>query len=829
MKVNLTLWRKLLLLHLAMVMAGVGVFGYIANEIVSGALQTQHTRYLVIRRKDAKIRANETVEMLTRGLSNELEDMRRAVVTVVASGAYAEATSRPREPDALDRVGRRMALTMSALHLDIFSLVDTDGAVVIRGTDPTRTGDRAYRWGGQGQPTPTSDVWQLVARALAGQSLASVEALPASILATERYVRDAWVQPPHGPRVRQDGPFASLAEFARIELLVSHGFFPAPEGAWEERGLALAVVTPVRDGKGQVTAAAIACRLLNRSAEVLAQSIGVRGDIGALYLGRGRVAVTADASGVAKAIGSVLPEPVADALLVGRVTQAGVEALASLGDLAAYRVLLDGQKRPIGVVYARTPTSQFGIELETERVSERLAQANSKKIIWMTAATAGLLSLAITIVYLEFVSKPLRRLVRLSQSLAAGDLDVRAPERGSDEVSMLARSMNQMATALGKSYRELEDKVVERTRSLAQSEARYRDLIESAPDMIHTLDEEGHILSVNAREVEVLGYTRSEIEHMSLRDIVPKRLWQAAQAAVNRAFQSPYPQRYETSFVTQDGRELSAEVTTTIRRENGRPIQTNIIRDVTEQRRLQRQLIESERLSAVGEMIIGVAHEIGNPLNTLGITVRNLQDDIARSNPPKELKQEYDESLDILVSELDRLNRLIDDFMKVARIPLVMVEDCDLRAVISALVKVVSPQARDAGVEIAVHIPDNIGHVPADTELLRQAFINLVLNSIEAVEPGGKVSVDVAQNDAETVVSFADNGCGIPDEHRDRVFDIFFSAKDGGSGIGLSLVHRIARAHRGSVTFDTEVGKGSTFHFVLPRKQSLVAAGAHNG
>lgn len=826
MKVSLTLRRKLLLLHLTMVVAGVGAFGYIANEIVSGAIQTQHTRFLAIRQKDAKIRANETVEMLNRGLSSELEDLRRAVVTAVVAGSYAEAASSLGEPGELERVARRMALSMRTLHLDIFTLVGPDGRVMLRGSDPKSRGDTAYRWRGEGPPRPTADVWQLVERALAGQSLASIEALPASILATERYVRETWVYPPH--HRRQDGHFASLADFVRIELLLSHGGFAPPEPANEERGLALATVTPVRERTGRVCAAVVACRLLSRSPEVLAESIGVRGDIGALYLGRGRVAVAADASGLAKPIGSVLSQPVADALLASRVTQAGVEALASLGELAAYRVLLDGQKRPIGVVYARTPTSQFGIELETERVSERLAQANSKKIIWMTAATAGLLSLAITIVYLEFVSKPLRELVQLSQSLAAGDLNVRAPEKGSDEVSLLARSMNQMATALEKSYRELEGKVIERTRSLEQSQARYRNLIESAPDMIHTLDEEGRILSVNAREVETLGYTRKELEEMSLRDIIAQRLWQATDKALARAFQSPYPQRYETVLVTQDGREISAEVTTTMRREDNRAIQTNIIRDVTEQKRLQRQLIESERLSAVGEMIIGVAHEIGNPLNTLGITVRNLQDDIARSNPPQELREEYDGSLDILVSELDRLDRLIDDFMKVARIPLVMVEDCDLQALINDLVKVVSPQADELGVEIAAHLPDGLSHIPADTELLRQAFLNLVLNSIEAVKPGGKVAIRVAQNEAETVVSFADNGCGVPDEHRDRVFDIFYSSKERGAGIGLSLVHRIARAHRSSVTFDTEVGQGSTFYFVLPRKQALVAADARN-
>ena len=820
MKISLTLWRQLVLLHLTMVVVGVVSFGYIAREIVSGTAQTQHTRYLLFRQKDAKIRANETVEMLSRGLRTDLDVLRRGVEAAVAGERCAAAFASSDDPDAARVLTERMVRVMNTMHLDILTLVDPAGRVALRASDPHRKHDTAYQWPGTPLPKPTADVNQLLARARAGQTVASIEALPASILATERYGRGQWARDPDAPLPAEPGEFRTLADLARIEL-------DAPAASaltdvyetWEERGLALTVVTPVRDDAGQIVGAAIACQLLNRTPGPLSRHLGVRGDIGALYLGRARVAMAADAAGVAKPIGSTLSEPVTQALLAGSVTQAGVEALASLGDLSAYRVLLDSQKRPIGVIYARTPTSQFGVVLESERVSERLAQANSNKIIWMTAATVGLLGFAIIIVNAEFLSKPLRDLVVFAQAIAAGDLDVRAPERGSTEVNVLARSLNQMAIELEKSYRELEDKVLERTHRLEVSEARYRDLIESAPDMIHTLDETGRITSVNAREAEVLGYTQAELEQMHLHELIAPDAWEATQAAVARAFASPSPLRYETVLVAKDGREICAEVTTTVRREGGQSIQTNIIRDVTEQRALQRQLIESERLSAVGEMIFGVAHEIRNPVNTLGITVRNLRDDIARSHPETELQREYDESLDILVSELERLDGLIEDFMTVARVPQLVLEDCDLAALIQDLVKMVASHAEQAGIETAAELPAGLEHIQGDGELLRRALLNLILNAMEAIEPGapGRVGIRVAQDESETVVSVADNGCGIADEHRDRVFDIFFTTKDSGSGIGLSMVHRIVRAHGGRVTFETTVGQGATFRVVLPR------------
>lgn len=816
MKFSLTLWRKLVLLHLTMVMVGVMAFGYIAHEIVSGTVQTQHTDFLAIRQKDAKIRANETVEMLSRGLASTLDELRRAVVTAVDTGNYAKVVLQPSDPSFRKSAAHRMTTAMRALRLDIFTLLDRTGRAVIRGSDPNSYGDLAYTWAGGYGDRPTVNMRNLIERASAGHTTAAVEALPGAMLATERYTRAAWTPPVPKRELPRDLGTGTLADFAKIALLPEHLVAMGPQVLYEERGMAMTVVTPVRDGSGSVLGAVAASRVLNRTPDVLAHYLGVRGDIGALYLGKCRVAAAADVAGVARPVGDVLDESVAQALLAGRITQAGVEALSSMGDLAAYRVLLDSQKRAIGVVYARTPTSQFGVEIEGERVSERLAQANSEKIILLTATTAGMLALAIIIVYAERLSKPLRELVRLARSIASGNLNVRAPEKGGDEVGMLARSMNQMATELEKSYGELEDKVIERTRSLQMSEARYRDLIESAPDMIHILDQEGRILSVNAREVKILGYARDALGQMHLRDIIAPRRWAATEQAVQHAFHSSIPQRYETVLVTKEGQEIAAEVTTMTRRENGRAIQTNIIRDVTEQKRLQHQLIESERLSAMGELVSGVAHEIRNPLNTLGITVRNLRDDITRDEPREEVRKEYDESLDILVSELDRLDHLTDDFMKVARIPEVVHDDCDLPALMADLIGVASGQAQELGVEIVSHFPDTLDPIRADGELLRQAFFNLLLNGLQAVERGGRVGVSIAQDPEQTEVSFEDNGCGIPADDREQVFDIFFTTKAGGAGIGLSLVHRIARGHGGNVTFDTQVGKGSTFHFVLP-------------
>ena len=825
MKFSLTLWRKLVLLHLTMVVAGVMAFGYIAHEIVSGTIQTQHTDFLAIRQKDAKIRANETAEMLNRGVASTLDELRRAVVSAVDAADHARVMSQADDSRVRESTGRRMAATMTALRLDIFTALDRAGRVVVRGSDPRVHGDLTYAQAGKDGDQPTVDMLTLVKRACAGQTTAAIEALPEAMLATERYTRANWT-PPVPKRDRPRGfTSGTLADFAEIALLSEQLPMIEPHTQYEKRGMAMVVVAPVRDSSGAVLGAIAAGRILNRTPGVLSRHLGVRGDIGALYLGKCRIAVAADAAGVAKPVGDVLDESVAQALLAGGITPAVVEALASIGDLGAYRVLLDSQKRAIGAVCARTPTSQFVVEIEGERVSERLAQANSQRIILLTATIAAMLALAIIIVYAERLSKPLRELVRLSRSIASGNLNVRAPEKGGDEVSMLARSMNQMATELEKSYGELEDKVIERTRSLQMSEARYRDLIESAPDMIHILDDEGRILSVNAREVKVLGYARNALGQMHLRDIVAPRCWDATEQAVRGAFLSLAPQRYETVLVTRDGEEIVAEVTTMTRRENGRSIQTNIIRDVTEQRRLQHQLIESERLSAVGELVSGVAHEIRNPLNTLGITVRNLKDDIARDEPREEVRKEYDESLDILVSELDRLDRLTDDFMKVVRIPDVVSDECDLGALIADLLGVVSAEAKELGVEILSQLPDPLDTVRADTELLRQAFLNLLLNGMQAVERGGRVEVRIAQDPEQTVVSFADNGCGIPPDDRDQVFDIFFTTKAGGAGIGLSLVHRIARGHGGSVTFDTQVGKGSTFHFALPANSPRAEAG----
>ena len=331
MKISLTLWRQLVLLHLTMVVVGVVSFGYIAREIVSGTAQTQHTRYLLCRQKDAKIRANETAEVLSRGLRTDLDILRRGVEAVVAGERCATAFDSTGDPDAAKALAERMVRVMNTMHLDILTLVDPSGRVALRASDPHRKHDTAYQWPGTPLPKPTADMSRLLARARAGQTVASIEALPASILATERFGRGQWPRGPDDPLPAEPGQFRTLADLARIELdaPTTAGLTDVHE-PWEERGLALTVVTPVRDDAGQVLGAAIACQLLNRTPDPLIRHQGVQGDIGALYLGPARVAVAADAAGVAKPIGSTLSESVAQALLVGSVTQAGVEALASL-------------------------------------------------------------------------------------------------------------------------------------------------------------------------------------------------------------------------------------------------------------------------------------------------------------------------------------------------------------------------------------------------------------------------------------------------------------------------------------------------------------------
>jgi signal transduction histidine kinase len=229
---------------------------------------------------------------------------------------------------------------------------------------------------------------------------------------------------------------------------------------------------------------------------------------------------------------------------------------------------------------------------------------------------------------------------------------------------------------------------------------------------------------------------------------------------------------------------------------------------------IEEQLRRAERLSALGELSAMLAHEIRNPLGSIRGTAEILRDDFQ----PGDRKYEF---LEILIKETDRLNRVVEDFLNLARPLQVERETCDLMAELEEVVTLVTGEAATRGVRLEL-LPATLPPVRGDREKLRQVFLNLILNGVQASGRGGRLTITatlhIADEGAPTGVelTFADTGTGIEQAILSRIFEPFFTTKTGGTGLGLAIAQKIIESHGGTIAVESAVGKGTTFCVRLP-------------
>jgi two-component system, NtrC family, sensor histidine kinase HydH len=229
---------------------------------------------------------------------------------------------------------------------------------------------------------------------------------------------------------------------------------------------------------------------------------------------------------------------------------------------------------------------------------------------------------------------------------------------------------------------------------------------------------------------------------------------------------------------------------------------------------IEEQLRRAERLSALGELSAVLAHEIRNPLGSIRGTAEILRDDFR----PGDRKYEF---LEILIKEADRLNRVVEDFLNLARPIQVERETCDLMAELKEVVALVAGEAALRGVRLEL-APAAVPPVRGDREKLRQVFLNLILNGVQATGRGGGLTITAARHSAGEGVpvvvelTFADTGAGIDPTVLPRIFEPFFTTKAEGTGLGLAITQKIIESHGGTIEVESTLGKGTTFRVRLP-------------
>ncbi|MBR9977670.1 MAG: PAS domain S-box protein [Bacteroidetes bacterium] len=241
-----------------------------------------------------------------------------------------------------------------------------------------------------------------------------------------------------------------------------------------------------------------------------------------------------------------------------------------------------------------------------------------------------------------------------------------------------------------------------------------------------------------------------------------------------------------------------------------------IARDITDQRRIQEQSQRRDRLSAMGELAAGIAHEIRNPLNAISIITQRFQSEFT----PQEDVDEYRQMTRTIRSEIQRVNGIITQFLAFARPQRLLPQPCDVRTMLDDSIAVVRAMAADSGIAISVFAEGELT-VMADREKIQQVLLNLLRNAIEAMEGGGHIKLLACRRGAHVVIAVADNGPGIPEEVRRNIFDLYFTTKATGTGLGLGIVHHIVEEHGGEINITSNEHGGTTVELLLPDTRDI--------
>jgi PAS domain S-box-containing protein len=399
---------------------------------------------------------------------------------------------------------------------------------------------------------------------------------------------------------------------------------------------------------------------------------------------------------------------------------------------------------------------------------------------------------------------PLKAIARNLDSASAGDELPDAATSAGDEVGLVSLKI----AHLGRQIRDTNQIFSALKDNVEQVMTKLQDGL-----MLFTRDT--RVVLVSASAEKFLGRPRREILGHSAEEIFSDG--SVLGAVVLPAFQKQR-QLAQYEFDAADGRRV--QVSLDFIQEKGTPIGALLtMRDAESVRRIEDEIEISRRLSASGRMTRGVAHEVKNPINAIVLHLQLLQNKLQQDDPDTRRHME------VIGSEIHRLDRVVQILVDFTRPRDLRLEDVDFRKILESVSELAAPDAARHGVRVVQELPnhdlsnrDEALMVRVDSDLMKQAILNLVLNGVQAMNAGGTLTLKARRDGEMIVAEVLDQGCGIPPAAQEKIFELYYTTKSdkGGSGIGLAQTYQIMQWHYGSVEFDSIVGAGTTFRLRLP-------------
>ena len=335
-------------------------------------------------------------------------------------------------------------------------------------------------------------------------------------------------------------------------------------------------------------------------------------------------------------------------------------------------------------------------------------------------------------------------------------------------------------------------------------------------------DLKGRINYLNRAACELFGIERETSMGQPLSDRLRGVAWEKlveAGEVVSRDMEVFYPQHRFLNFYVVP---LSLDTPTAKRKEA--PVREMvgyavILRDITETRRSTEETIQSEKLTALTLLAAGVAHEVGNPLNSLHIHLQ-LMDRKLRKVPAAQ-RAELQKTLEVAREEITRLDSIVQQFLGAIRPARLQARLENLNALVQESVSFLQPEIEDRNILVELELRKDLPLVEVDRNQLKQAFYNVIKNAFQAMKSGGLLRIRTDQDDRFVSISFADTGGGISPENMSKIFEPYFTTKASGSGLGLLIVRRIVREHGGEIDLASDQGRGLTLTVRLPLRNQV--------
>jgi two-component system, sporulation sensor kinase E len=344
---------------------------------------------------------------------------------------------------------------------------------------------------------------------------------------------------------------------------------------------------------------------------------------------------------------------------------------------------------------------------------------------------------------------------------------------------------------------------------LAREKGFLETIFNTLQEGVLVLDPQGKILYLNPRVEQLLGLRAEQAVGQPVKPYLKELAWDELlqePRVVSRDLEIFYPEHRYLNFYL-------------VPLEGGLGF-AMIFHDLTAYREQTRETIESEKINALTLLAAGVAHELGNPLNSLNIHFQLLERELRKIEGMK--GDRLQDNLRVVRAEISRLDTIINQFLRAVRPTAPNRHPMQVQDVMEQSLEFLQPEITDRDVLVETEYAEDVPAVDIDQDQIKQAFYNIIKNALQAMGTGGILRITIQRNDTHVVVSFTDNGSGIAPEHVTQIFEPYFTTKATGSGLGLLIVQRIVRDHGGELEMQSEADRGTTVRMLLPLKERRI-------